>query len=86
MPPAYRVVAVIPTLNEAGAIGPTIAALPHAVVDIVVVVDGGSTDGTAAEARAAGTEVLRLVLPWTRLALSLGSPRRRTTPARRRAE
>jgi len=58
MPPAYRLVAVIPTLNEAGAIGPTIAALPRAVVDMVVVVDGGSTDGTAAEARAAGAEVL----------------------------
>ena len=58
MPPARRVVAVIPTLNEAGAIGPTIAALPRAVVDLVVVVDGGSADGTVAEARAAGAEVL----------------------------
>jgi glycosyltransferase involved in cell wall biosynthesis len=51
-------VAVIPTLNEAGAIGPTIAALPRAVVDAVLVVDGGSTDGTAAEARTAGAEVM----------------------------
>jgi len=53
-----RVIAVIPTLNEAGAIGPTIAALPGTVVDVVVVVDGGSADGTVAEARAAGAEVL----------------------------
>src|SRR6185312_15861633 len=53
-----RVIAVIPTLNEAGAIGPTIAALPGTVVDVVVVVDGGSADGTVAEARAAGAEAL----------------------------
>jgi len=53
-----RVVAVIPVLDEAGAIGPTIAALPRMVVDVVVVVDGGSADGTVAEARAAGAEVL----------------------------
>ncbi len=32
--------------------------LPRENVDIIVVVDGGSTDGTVAEARAAGAEVL----------------------------
>ena len=52
------VVAIIPVLNEAGAIGPTVASLPRAVVDLVLVVDGGSTDGTVAEAEAAGAEVL----------------------------
>lgn len=55
---ALRVAAVIPVLNEAGAIGPTVRMLPRAVVGHVIVVDGGSTDGTAAEARAAGAEVL----------------------------
>ncbi|MDQ2804664.1 MAG: glycosyltransferase family 2 protein [Pseudomonadota bacterium] len=53
-----RVVAVIPVLNEAGAIGPTVAAIPRSVVDAVIVVDGGSTDTTAQEARAAEAEVI----------------------------
>jgi len=53
-----RVAAVIPVLNEAGAIGPTVTRLPRDVVDAVIVVDGGSTDATVAEARAAGAEVI----------------------------
>jgi glycosyltransferase involved in cell wall biosynthesis len=56
--PAPPVVAVIPVLNEAGAIGPTVRGLPRGAVGRVIVVDGGSTDGTVAEARAAGAEVL----------------------------
>ena len=52
------VVAVIPVFEEAGAIGPTIRRLPRALVDAVIVVDGGSTDGTAAEAEAAGALVV----------------------------
>ncbi len=57
LPESPRVVAVIPVLNEEGAIGPTLARLPPSV-DLAVVVDGGSTDGTVAEARAHGAEVL----------------------------
>jgi glycosyltransferase involved in cell wall biosynthesis len=53
-----RVVAIIPVLNEAGAIGRTIAALPDDMINATIVVDGGSRDGTAEEARAAGAEVL----------------------------
>ncbi len=53
-----RVVAIVPVLNEEGAIGPTIATLPRSVVDATLVVDGGSTDATVEEARAAGAEVL----------------------------
>ncbi len=56
MPP--RVVAIIPALNEAGAIGPTVAGLPRAIVDLILVVDGGSADATVREAQAVGAEVL----------------------------
>ncbi len=55
---APRVCAVIPVLNEQGAIGPTVARIPRDVVDTVIVVDGGSRDGTVAEARAAGATVI----------------------------
>lgn len=55
---AECVAAVIPVINEAGAIGPTIRALPHAIIANVIVVDGGSRDATVEEARAAGAEVL----------------------------
>ena len=52
------VAAIIPVLNEAGAIGPTIAQLPRDVVCTVIVVDGGSTDRTREEAESAGAVVL----------------------------
>jgi len=45
-------------LNEAGAIGVAISGLDRRFVDAVIVVDGGSTDATVAQARAAGAEVL----------------------------
>lgn len=49
---------VIPALNEAGAIGTVIAAVPPRVVDRVIVVDNGSIDDTAGAARAAGAHVV----------------------------
>jgi len=52
------VVAVIPVLNEQGAIGPTVRGLDRSWVDAVCVVDGGSRDATVLEAREAGAEVL----------------------------
>jgi glycosyltransferase involved in cell wall biosynthesis len=55
---APRVCAIIPVLNEQGAIGPTVIGLPRDVVDLAIVVDGGSEDDTVAEARAAGATVL----------------------------
>lgn len=53
-----RIAAVIPVLNEAGAIGPTLARLPRDIVSDVYVVDGGSTDGTCAEAMVHGATVI----------------------------
>ena len=54
-----KVVAVVPAFNEARAIADVVrGATPH--VASVLVVDDGSTDGTAEAARAAGAEVLSL--------------------------
>jgi glycosyltransferase involved in cell wall biosynthesis len=52
-----RICAVIPVLNEEGAIGPTLRRLPR-LIGTAIVVDGGSRDGTVAEARSAGACVV----------------------------
>ena len=49
---------MIPTLNEAAAIGAVIRELPRDLIRHVIVADIGSTDGTQAMARAAGATVL----------------------------
>jgi len=49
---------VIPALNEAGIIGPLISRIPPETVDEVIVVDNGSTDGTAEAAGKAGARVV----------------------------
>ena len=53
-----RIVAIIPVLDEEGAIGKVVAAMPRGWVDEVIVVDGGSRDATVAEAGAGGATVL----------------------------
>ena len=50
------VTVVVPAYNEAGRIGPTVRELVERYP--VVVVDDGSTDGTASEARAEGATVI----------------------------
>ena len=54
------VAVVIPTLNEAEAIGGVISNLPNEFISEVIVADSGSTDGTPEVARAAGARVLAL--------------------------
>lgn len=49
---------IIPALNEQEIIGQVIAEIPTNLVDRIIVVDNGSSDGTAHEARAAGVEVI----------------------------
>jgi dolichol-phosphate mannosyltransferase len=50
---------ILPAWNEAGKIGRAVARMPRDLVDVVLVVDDGSTDGTALEAERAGAQVLR---------------------------
>jgi glycosyltransferase involved in cell wall biosynthesis len=64
-PPERRVryrgkslVVVMASWNEAGKVGPGVRAVPRDLVDTVCVIDNGSVDGTAAEAREAGAVVL----------------------------
>ena len=68
---------VIPAKNEADRISATVrgaASLPG--VDLVVVVDDGSTDGTAAAARAAGARVVRHARNRGKAALTASTPPR----------
>jgi glycosyltransferase involved in cell wall biosynthesis len=55
---AGGVTVVIPTYNEAESIAAVVAELPRDIVSRIVVVDGGSGDGTPESARAAGAEVI----------------------------
>ena len=58
MPSRLRAVCVIPALDEEGKIGPLLARFRPGMVERVVVVDDGSSDGTPAEARAGGAHVI----------------------------
>lgn len=53
-----RIAAIIPVLDEAGAIATVVREMPRDWVDAVIVVDGGSKDGTVGAAQAAGAQVL----------------------------
>ena len=54
-----RVLCIAPAWNESGRIGRVVADVPRDVVDTVLVVDDGSSDDTAAVAKAAGAIVWR---------------------------
>lgn len=53
-----KIAVIIPAYNEAKSIGLVVAAIPCAVVDLIIVVSNGSTDETMAVAAAAGALVL----------------------------
>jgi dolichol-phosphate mannosyltransferase len=55
-----RIIAIAPAYNEQQKIAQVVARTPRDVVDCLLVVDDGSTDDTAAVARAGGAEVLSL--------------------------
>lgn len=54
-----RVAVVIPALDEEGAIGDVVRAVPRHLATDIIVVDNGSTDRTAAIAHDAGARVIR---------------------------
>ena len=58
--PTEPVAVIIPTLNEAAAIGAVIAELPRAIARQIIVADSGSRDGTPAVATRAGAQVVSL--------------------------
>lgn len=61
MPDRPKLVAVLPAYNEAGYVGEVVRAV-QPLTDAVVVVDDGSSDATAEEARAAGARVYRHII------------------------
>ena len=57
MPDKHKVVVVMPAYNAARTLHMTYAELPHDVVDLVIVVDDGSSDETIQIARSLGLEL-----------------------------
>lgn len=49
---------IIPALNEAACLAPLLAEVPDSIVQQLIVVDNGSTDGTADVARASGAQLV----------------------------
>jgi len=55
----HNTLALIPAYNEQGKIEKTVSSIPAGVVSRILVIDDGSTDGTAGEAAGAGAAVIR---------------------------
>ncbi len=53
-----NVVAILPAWNEGASVGAVVRGISRELIQTVIVVDGGSTDATCAEAEAAGAEVV----------------------------
>jgi glycosyltransferase involved in cell wall biosynthesis len=64
------VAVIIPAFNEAESIGAVVTELPRAIVDRVIVVDGGSTDATLQLAREAGAEAIEVGRGYGRACLA----------------
>lgn len=60
MPDRGRVCLLIPAYNEEAKLGAALDRVPPGVADRVLVIDDGSTDGTAVAARKRGADVLSL--------------------------
>lgn len=54
----YHTIVIIPALNEESSIGRVIGSIPKSAVSEIIVVNNGSSDGTAATAHSAGATVL----------------------------
>jgi len=55
-----RVIAIVPCFNEEAKISEVLRRVPRAVVDEILVVDDGCTDGTVGIAKAAGATVIHM--------------------------
>jgi dolichol-phosphate mannosyltransferase len=55
---SHTVLLIAPALNEGAKIGEVVRRTPRDVVDTILVIDDGSTDGTAAVARSQGAEII----------------------------
>ena len=70
MPHAGAVTVIIPTFNETESIDAVVTELPRAIVGRIIVVDGGSCDGTQARASSAGAEVIEVGRGYGRACLA----------------